>query len=161
MTGLKLDDYKKPRVAIGAFEGSDPLCRCIAELVGIIPASLTLFVLTPGEADREELKKICAMRLPAPVRKQVLLVSAGLADSSGSEQPSDNTGLAVNHLMPSMVSDYAGWLDQRSAQHLQDILAASGFLLFIQVSNASQEIASFNTLSQYCSGAIQLHDLPV
>lgn len=120
-----------------------------------------MFVLTPGEAESSELTKICALRLSAPVRKQLLLIADGQKRSPDPERQDNDPGSTDGLLEPEMVSNYAGWLDQRSTRHLKDILAIGNFLLFFQVSNPSQEVDAFNSLSNYCTGAVRLHDLPV
>lgn len=157
---VTLGDYSKTRVAIGAFEDTSVLCRCITELVGKNSISLSLFVLTPSETESAELKKICAMRLSAPVRQQVLLIAAGRKESSDSDHENGTPGTAGRLPEPELISNYARWLDQRSTRHLEETLAAGNLLLFVQVSNASQETDAFNSLSNHCTGAVRLHDLP-
>ncbi len=161
MVGRTLDEYRKPRVAIGAFGNSSALCRCITELVGRNPASVALFVLTPGESESIELKKICALRLSAPVRKQVQLIAAGQEVSPDPERQDNNPGSTSRLLEPETVSNYARWLDQRSTRQLEEVVAVGNHLLFVQVSNASQETDAFKSLSNHCTGVVRLHDLPV
>lgn len=161
MVGRKLDEYRKPRVAIGAFESSSALCRCIMELVAKNPAALALFVLAPGETERAELEKICVMRLSAPVRKRVIFIAAGMEGSNSQGRQKIAPGSTDKMLGPDTISDYAQWLDQRSVRHLQDVLVAGNHLLFVEISNASQEADAFDCLSRHCTGAVRLHDLPV
>lgn len=90
-----------------------------------------------------------------------MFVAASQKGSSDQGRKKENPVSTERLLESETVTNYALWLDQRSTRQLDELLAAGNSLLFVQISNASQEADAFNSLSHHCTGAVRLHDLPV
>ena len=152
-----MGEYRKRRVAVSAVEAADAASSCICELSAKLPVAPYLFVLAPDGHLFAKIHNAVSAALSDPVKKWVCLVRRSKLQCSHKAIHATSNGW----LTPYLVANFESWMDQRSSGKLNSHLDAGLSMIFAQVSNTDEETHAYRTVDRYCTGSVQLHDLPV